>query len=92
VPIYEFRCRSCDARFEDLVPAGTTSATCPECGRPDAERRLSAQSAPLRLASSPGSRRKQEAKNAKLHARAKADFKERRRKGREARPGGTGSQ
>ena len=32
MPIYEFRCPSCGARFESLVPAGTTAAECPECG------------------------------------------------------------
>ena len=89
MPIYEFRCRSCDARFEDLVPPGTASVACPECGERDTERRISAQAAPFRLAGSPGSQRKQEAKNAKLHAKAKADFKDRLRKTRQARRRGS---
>jgi putative FmdB family regulatory protein len=40
VPIYEFECRSCGARFEDLVPAGQT-APCPQCESSDVERRFS---------------------------------------------------
>ena len=31
MPIYEYRCRDCDATFEALVRAGTV-ATCPHCG------------------------------------------------------------
>ena len=91
VPIYEFRCPSCGARFESLVPAGTTAAECPKCDNEETERVLSAQSAPMKLAGSPGSRRTQERKNAQLNQRAKADFKERRRKSREARSGGGGT-
>ena len=30
MPIYEFECRECGARFEELVPAGQT-APCPQC-------------------------------------------------------------
>jgi putative FmdB family regulatory protein len=90
VPIYEFRCGSCGERFERLVPAGTASETCPACGSEETERVLSAQSAPLKLAGSPGSRRKQEGENARLNQRAKADFKERRKKVREARSRGGG--
>ena len=41
MPIYEFDCRSCEARFELLADAGTERATCPECGAAEAERRLS---------------------------------------------------
>lgn len=38
VPIYEFQCGSCGARFERLVEAGTGAAECPECGTEGAER------------------------------------------------------
>ena len=31
MPLYEFDCQSCGARFEELVPAGG-SAVCPACG------------------------------------------------------------
>jgi putative FmdB family regulatory protein len=31
VPLYEFDCQACGARFEEIVPAGCT-APCPACG------------------------------------------------------------
>jgi putative FmdB family regulatory protein len=40
VPIYEFECRRCGERFEELVPAGTDSRACPACGAAGAGRRL----------------------------------------------------
>jgi putative FmdB family regulatory protein len=85
VPIYEFQCGSCGERFEELVAAGTASVACRQCGN-DTERVLSAQAAQQRLVRSSGDARKQERKNAKLHASAKSDFK-RRLSGRRARRG-----
>lgn len=41
MPIYEFECGSCGARFEELVAAGTEEMVCPECGAAPARRRLS---------------------------------------------------
>ncbi len=40
MPIYEFECSKCGARFEELVPAGQT-APCPECRSSEVERRYS---------------------------------------------------
>jgi putative FmdB family regulatory protein len=40
VPIYEFECRSCGARFEELVSAGA-KAPCPQCKSSEVERRYS---------------------------------------------------
>jgi putative FmdB family regulatory protein len=40
VPIYEFECRLCGARFEELVKAEAT-APCPQCKSSDVERRYS---------------------------------------------------
>jgi putative FmdB family regulatory protein len=40
MPIYEFECRHCGARFEELVPAGQT-APCPQCKSLEVERRFS---------------------------------------------------
>jgi putative FmdB family regulatory protein len=45
MPIYEFDCRKCGARFEELVRAGGTAA-CPKCGSEDVERRFSPISEP----------------------------------------------
>jgi putative FmdB family regulatory protein len=40
VPIYEFECSKCSARFEELVRAGET-APCPQCKSSEVERRYS---------------------------------------------------
>jgi putative FmdB family regulatory protein len=40
VPIYEFECAKCGARFEELVPLGET-APCPQCKSSEVERRYS---------------------------------------------------
>jgi putative FmdB family regulatory protein len=44
MPIYDFRCESCGAEFEELVPAGELPP-CPSCGAPE-PRRLLSQVAP----------------------------------------------
>ena len=85
MPIYEFRCGSCDARFELLADAGTESATCPECGAEGAERVLSAPGPSFKLTKTGADRRKQERKNEALRKRTKADFKAKRKRAREAR-------
>ena len=40
VPIYEFECAKCRARFEELVPAGQT-APCTQCRSSEVQRRYS---------------------------------------------------
>ena len=40
VPIYEFECRACGERFEELVKAGQ-AVPCPQCKSSDVERRYS---------------------------------------------------
>jgi putative FmdB family regulatory protein len=40
MPIYEFECSKCGARFEELVPAGGT-ARCPRCRSSEVKRRFS---------------------------------------------------
>jgi putative FmdB family regulatory protein len=43
MPIYEYACRDCGARFEILIrrPADTDSLACPKCGASSPERQLS---------------------------------------------------
>ena len=41
MPIYEFDCGECGARFEELSAVGTEAAACPSCGKDGASRRLS---------------------------------------------------
>ncbi len=40
MPIYDYRCKACQAQFELLV-RGTTAPACPRCGVTDLERALS---------------------------------------------------
>ena len=89
MPMYEFECEACSGRFEDLVPPGTQTTECRLCGSGDTRRLLSTPGVPLKLVKTPGAARKQEAKNAKLHAATKDRFKEARRRAREAKKGGS---
>ena len=41
MPIYEFECAKCGARFEEIVPVGA-SAPCPQCKSSEVQRRYSA--------------------------------------------------
>ena len=41
MPIYEYRCPSCDERFEELVRSSDPAVACPSCGTADVERLLS---------------------------------------------------
>lgn len=49
MPLYDFRCRACAARFEARSPADTV-APCPECGAADTERLLSPFAGPFTVA------------------------------------------
>jgi putative FmdB family regulatory protein len=90
VPIYEFGCEACGERFERLVDAGTEAVDCRACGSKRTRRLLSSQAPPLRLAKTPGERRRQEARNAQLRERTQASFKQARERARNARPRGGG--
>jgi putative FmdB family regulatory protein len=48
VPIYEFECEECGARFEELVAAGVVEVACPECGSARTRRLISPVSPPGR--------------------------------------------
>lgn len=43
MPIYEYRCRSCEGAFEELVRLSTKpeDVLCPKCGKKECERLLS---------------------------------------------------
>jgi putative FmdB family regulatory protein len=41
MPIYEFECDGCGARFEELVAAGVSDVACAECGSTRTRRLLS---------------------------------------------------
>jgi putative FmdB family regulatory protein len=85
MPIYAFECDACGTRFEELVAAGTAAVACHSCGSERTHRRYSAQAASFQLVKSPGEARRQEARNAELNKRTKADFKRQRQAARDAR-------
>jgi putative FmdB family regulatory protein len=89
MPLYEFRCESCGARFEALAPVGTQSAGCPKCESERTVRVFSAPAPPQHLVKTRSEARKQEARNAALQSSARSRFKEARRKARERRGGGS---
>jgi putative FmdB family regulatory protein len=44
MPIFEFRCKNCNHKFEELVFSAVTDSdaiTCPECGKKNAEKLMS---------------------------------------------------
>jgi putative FmdB family regulatory protein len=89
VPLYEFECGRCGARFEELVPAGTEGVACRVCGAAETRRRYSPPGAPPNLVKTGGALRKQEQRNAELHARTKREFKAARKRARNRGTGGS---
>jgi putative FmdB family regulatory protein len=67
MPIYEFDCEECGARFEELVAAGAEGIACAECGSTRTRRLMSSVSPPGRqprgaaVRSSESQRREREA-------------------------------
>lgn len=90
MPIYEFECEECGAVFDALVDAGTETVECRSCGAGRTVRRYSPQASAFKLVKSPGTARQQEARNAKLHADTKAQFKARRKAQRDAKKKASG--
>jgi putative FmdB family regulatory protein len=41
MPIYEYRCKECGRRFEELVMKSSQKIPCPDCGSEDVEREIS---------------------------------------------------
>ena len=87
VPLYEFECGRCGARFEELVDAGTETVACRECGAERTRRVYSAPAPEPRIVKTGGALRRQEARNAELRARTKRDFKAARRRAEARRKG-----
>jgi putative FmdB family regulatory protein len=78
VPLYEFECGSCGARFEELVDAGPQMVACRECRAEDTRRVYSAPAPEPRIVKTGGALRRQEARNAELRSRTKRAFKAQR--------------
>ncbi|MDD3642267.1 MAG: zinc ribbon domain-containing protein [Candidatus Krumholzibacteria bacterium] len=41
MPLFEFRCRRCGRRFEELVLSPAQSVACPDCGSDEVEKEFS---------------------------------------------------
>jgi putative FmdB family regulatory protein len=83
MPIYEFECKECGRRFEELVAAGGASVACPDCGAAGAQRRLSAVSPPGRQPRGAGVRSDESRRRERESARGErlAEAKRKRAKG-----------
>lgn len=82
VPLYDFRCRRCGERFEELVAHGA-APPCPTCAAPDPERLLGSIAPPLRLGL-----RGREARRSNAVRRAREYQRQERRAGRKQRGDG----
>jgi putative FmdB family regulatory protein len=89
VPLYEFDCCVCGARFEEVVPAGC-AAPCPACGGERVNRVLSPIAARgVAVGLSGAAARDADARRAQREAAKKERFvAERKRRGGQGPPGG----
>jgi putative FmdB family regulatory protein len=77
MPIYEFECRGCGERFEELVASEPVTLACPACGFEKTKRLLSPVSFPsrqprgARVRSEESHRREREAARSERLAEAK---------------------
>ena len=66
MPIYEYRCPHCEARFEELVGSHVGveegSVRCPECAETGAERLATSSYAPIHRQQTAGQKRRSEQK------------------------------
>jgi putative FmdB family regulatory protein len=53
MPIYEYACPDCSARFEELVRSPEDRPACPSCGEPAVERLISRFAPAPRAATAP---------------------------------------
>lgn len=89
MPLYEFDCDVCGARFEEIVPAGATAA-CPACGNERVTRVFSTiATAPLPVGLKGKAARESDARRTEREAGKKDRFvAERKRKRGQGPPGG----
>ena len=94
MPLYEFSCRSCGHRFEELVGPHVGLAegdvACPECGAADPERLMSNSYAPINRQLTPNQKRRLEDNRGTDRGGAMKRFSKQRAKEKRARrgPGG----
>ena len=89
MPLYEFDCATCGARFDEIVPAGCT-APCPACGGEQVSRAFSPIAPPgMPVGLTGAAARDSDARRRERHAQKKERFvAERKRKRGEGPPGG----
>ena len=92
MPIYEFSCRQCGHRFEELVGSqGGVEADgvrCPECGASEPERLVSSSYAAIHRQLTPAQKRRLDDKRGTDRGGAKERFARQRAAERAARKGG----
>jgi putative FmdB family regulatory protein len=82
MPVYEFSCRKCDERFEELVGPHVgkkvEEVRCPACGAENVERLTSSSYAPIHRQMSDNQKRRSEAARDTSGGGAKQRFKRQR--------------
>jgi putative FmdB family regulatory protein len=83
MPLLDFECEQCSARFEELV-LGERAAVCPECGAAEVRRLYSPIGAAPRVGMSRAAMRDSDSRRSEREAARKERFVEQRRKARES--------
>jgi putative FmdB family regulatory protein len=88
MPIYEFECEKCGARFEELVAAGVSDVACAECGSARTRRLISPVSPPGRQPRGAGVRSDESRRREREAARQDriAESRKKRAAGESVRP------
>ena len=79
MPIYDFECGACGARFEELVGVGETPA-CPECASSEVTRLLSQVSPPAKLGLRGAAARRSDATRKAREEGRREEFAKRRKR------------
>ena len=91
MPLYEFSCRSCGHRFEELVGPHVGldegDVACPECGAADPERLMSNSYAPINRQLTTNQKRRLEDKRGTDRGGAMERFSKQRAKEKRAQKG-----
>jgi putative FmdB family regulatory protein len=86
MPIYEFECEECGARFEELVAAGAEAAPCAACGSARTRRLISSVSPPGRQPRGAGVRSDESRRREREAARTERIAESRKRRARGEKP------
>ncbi len=79
MPLLDFECEECSARFEELV-LGERAVVCPECGAEEARRLYSPIGAAPKVGMSRAAMRDSDLRRSEREAARKEKFSERRKK------------